>query len=248
MHGIAHHCIDIASPRRPYTAAQWRTRAEKAVRSIGRKDTVPIVAGGTGFYIDALVFDNQFPQVRPNATLRALLARKTPEELFAQLSKLDPIRAESIEVRNPRRLIRALEIALTLGSVPPRTTPTSRFDVLWLGLDPGLQELERRIVARLDGAIRKGLVAETQKLHTEIGLSWKRINELGLEYRIVGQHLRGELTEAAMREQMRIELRRYAQRQIRWFKRNKDIMWFENAADALAYARSAFLSVPQART
>jgi tRNA dimethylallyltransferase len=233
MRGIPHHCIDIASPRRAFSVEQWRNHAEKAVRSITRRGKLLIVAGGTGLYVDTLVYGTQFPPVKPNAALRKRLATKTPAELFAELEALDPVRASNIERENPRRLMRAIEVATELGSVPVLGEQTPKYDAQWIGLFPGMAVLEERIESRLDSTIRKGLVAETRKLR-EDGLSWKRIDELGLEYRIVASHIRGEITKDEMRALMLQELRKYAKRQMRWLKRNKDITWYANAAEALA--------------
>lgn len=233
MQGIPHYCIDIASPKRPFSVEQWRTRAQKAIQKIHRNKHVPIVAGGTGFYVDALVHNYTFPTVTPNAPLRNELRKKSVEELFDTLSRLDPRRAATIENKNPRRLIRAIEIAITLGKVPTLKKKESLYNAVWVGIFPGHDVLTERITSRFEHTIRRGLVQETKKLREEIGLSWKRINELGLEYRIVGEYLRGEIDKNEMREKNIRELCKYAKRQMTWLKRNPEIHWFTNAQEAL---------------
>jgi len=233
MQGVPHHCIDIASPRRAYSVEQWRKVAEKAITSVQRNGGLPIVAGGTGLYVDSLVYGTKFPAVKPNATLRKQLSKYTTKEMFEQLKELDPARAENIEKDNPRRLLRAIEIATELGSVPPLKGTEPKYETRWIGLYPGMDVLEARIKGRLDSTIRKGLVAETRKLRDEMGLSWKRIDELGLEYRIVASFIRGEISKEQMRALMLQELRKYAKRQMRWLKRNKEIEWFTDAETAL---------------
>jgi tRNA dimethylallyltransferase len=233
MAGVPHHCIDIASPRRAYSVETWRRHAERAIRDITRRGKLPIVAGGTGLYVDALVYGTEFPKVKPNADLRAALASWPVEKLFARLVELDPERAETIEPENPRRLIRAIEIAEALGTVPVTKPRTERYKVTWIGLNLPFAVLEERIRTRLARTLKRGLVAETKKLHEDIGLSWKRINELGLEYRTVGAYLRGEIPKEHLKEKLYQGVRRYAKRQLRWLKRNQDIVWYANAEEAL---------------
>ena len=233
MNGVPHYCIDVANPKRTYTVEQWRREAEKAISSMNKRNKLPIVAGGTAFYIDSLVYGTSFPSVKPNTKLRKELQKKSAEELFAQLKKLDPRRAKTIEGKNPRRLMRAIEIATELGSVPTLKKPKPLYEVTWLGINPGLDVLMERIESRLDTTFKKGLVGETKELREEVGLSWKRINELGLEYRIIGECLRKEISKDEMKEKMIRELRKYAKRQMTWMKRNKDIVWYKNKEEAL---------------
>jgi tRNA dimethylallyltransferase len=233
MQGIPHYCIDVANPKRTYTVEQWRREAEKAIVSMRKRNKLPIVAGGTAFYVDSLVYGTSFPSVKPNRQLRKALEKKTVEELLLQLKKLDPKRAKTIEQKNPRRLIRAIEIATELGTVPPLPKQKPLYEVTWIGLNPGLPILVERITARLGSTFKKGLVAETKKMREELGLSWKRINEIGLEYRIVGEYLRKEISKEEMQEKMIRELRSYAKRQMTWLKRNENIQWFASAEEAL---------------
>jgi tRNA dimethylallyltransferase len=233
MENVPHYCIDIASPKRAFTVEQWRRHARKALHTIASHGKFPIVAGGTGFYIDSLVYEYSFPVVKPNAKLRNELAKKTAKELFEALQRLDPRRALTIENKNPRRLIRALEIAVDLGKVPTLKKKESSYNPVWIGINPGIDVLTERIESRFDSTIRRGLVGETKRLHEKLGLSWKRINELGLEYRIVGEYIRGEITKNEMKEKNIRELRKYAKRQMTWLKRTPEIQWFTNKEEAL---------------
>lgn len=233
MQGVPHYCIDIANPKRTFTVEQWRKEAQKAIDSMIKRNKLPIVAGGTAFYVDSLVYGTLFPSVKPNIQLRKTLQKKTVEELLLQLKKLDPKRSKTIEQKNPRRLIRAIEIATELGSVPLLPKQKPLYDVIWIGLNPGLEMLVERITSRLSSTFKKGLVAETKKMREELGLSWKRINEIGLEYRIVGEYLRKEISKEEMQEKMVRELRNYAKRQMTWLKRNEKIQWFPSAEEAL---------------
>lgn len=234
MRGVPHHGIDIVSPRHAYSVERWRTYAERAIRATVRRGNIPIIAGGTGLYVDALVYGTSFPKVSPDIKLRRVLEKKTPAELYAYLLELDPDRAETIERENPRRLIRAIEVATALGAVPPLKEQEERFDVTWIGLKPPFEVLETRIKARLTQALKRGLVRETRMLRETLGLSWKRIDELGLEYSVVARYLRGELSKAEMEEKLYQGVRRYAKRQLRWLARNKRIVWYTSAEKALA--------------
>ena len=135
MRGVPHHCIDIASPRQAFSVTQWRKHAQKAIDRIVHNENIPIVAGGTGQYIDALVYNTVFPAVKPNYTLRRELEKKTCAELLKQLQQLNPVRATNIERENPRRLIRAIEIATALGGVPSLRKKEAQYDVIWIGIE-----------------------------------------------------------------------------------------------------------------
>ena len=141
MQGIPHYCIDIASPKRAFSVEQWRRHAQVAVEKIHKHGNLPIVAGGTGFYVDSLIYNYSFPVVKPNTKLRKELSSKSTEELFEALQRLDPRRALTIEQKNPRRLIRAIEIAVELGKVPSLSKKKSNFEATWIGIFPGLEVL-----------------------------------------------------------------------------------------------------------
>lgn len=238
MQGVPHHCIDIASPRRAFSTAQWKKYAEKALRGIVHRHHTPIVTGGTGMYVDALLYNLQFPEVPPNPQLRRKLQRKDVQVLLAILAALDPRRAKHIETQNPRRLIRAIEIATALGSVPPLERGEPCYHATWIGLFPGMEVLEERIVNRLEKSLTGGLIEETRYLIEDLRLSRCRIDELGLEYRLVAAHLRGDLSREELRTKLLTELRRYAKRQMTWFRRNKEVRWYKDAACALEAVES----------
>lgn len=225
MQGVPHHLLDIVSPRRAFSVAQYKKYAERVIDDILERGKVPLLVGGSGFYIEAIVDNRTAPLVPPNQALRKKLEQESAETLFSALSKLDPKRAGAIDPHNKRRLIRAIEIAQTLGKVPPTPPSQPKYDVLQIGLKPD-KKFEEQLEERLLRAIRKGLLREV-KMVRESGISWKRISELGLEYRTAGEYIRGKLTRDEMVEKMKRELRNYAKRQMRWFKRDKRIKWFD---------------------
>ena len=227
MMGIPHHLLDVTNPKRTYTASQYKHDAQKALGQIAKKRKTPIVVGGTGLYIDALLGNIQIPEVKPCGKLRRQLVIKTTAELFVILQKLDPKRSKTIDKHNPRRLIRAIEIAKSLGHVPPidkRRSLLSIGNVLWVGLTLPEKELRLNIHKRLVKRLKTGMVKEVKKLRKS--LSWKRLESFGLEYRYVAQYLQGKITKEEMVRRIEVESWRYAKRQMTWFKRNKKIKWF----------------------
>ncbi len=224
MRGVPHHLLDVANPKRAMSVVQYERLATSAIRDILKRGKVPIICGGTGLYIDAILTSTSFPAVPPNAKLRKELEKLSPEKLFEKLKKLDPARAETIDAKNPRRLIRAIEIATSLGSVPARTPAKERYDTLYIGLTLGKEELSKRIHTRLLARMRRGMIAEAKRLH-EQGLSWKRMESLGLEYRFLAQFLQNKITKEEMLNLIDIASQQYAKRQMVWFKRNKKIGW-----------------------
>lgn len=223
--GVQHYMLDVANPKRKMSVVQYERLATRAIRDILKRGKVPIICGGTGFYVDAALTTASFPAVPPNSKLRKELEKLSPEKLFKKLQKLDPTRAENIDSKNSRRLIRAIEIATTLGNVPKSTLPKERYDTFYIGLRMPKEILAERIHVRLLARMRLGMVAEARRLH-EQGLSWKRMESLGLEYRFLAQFLQSKISKDEMLRDLEIAIRQYSKRQIVWFKRNKNIRWF----------------------
>jgi len=242
--GIPHHLIDVASPTRAFSVARYERLALCAARDIARRGKVPILCGGTGQYADALLLGANFPNVPPNKTLRRELSAFSTEDLFSRLESLDPERAESIDRKNRPRLERAIEIATALGAVPKTPPRAARFDTLWIGTLLPKPELHGKIERRLDGRLKAGMLAEAKRLRAD-GLSWKRFDALGLEYRALGRHLRGELSRREMHDGLLADIRKYAKRQMTWFRRNTSIVWLHpsKAGETLALAKE-FLKRP----
>jgi len=225
MRGIPHHLLDIESPKKRFTVIDFKSRAEEVINDIIKRKKLPIICGGTGFYIDALVKNIVLPDIAPDQKLRKKLGNKTAPELMAMLKKLDPRRARGIDPHNKRRVIRAIEIAEALGSVPRTKKNKPRYSTLTLGLTLPPNELRKRINKRLDARLKQGMVAEISKLHNK-GLSWKRLDELGLEYRFVSAFLQKKLSRAEMISKLQTEIYRFSKRQMTWFKRDNGIKWF----------------------
>lgn len=225
--GVPHHLLDIENPKRVFTVSEYKKLGEKILADIWRHEKLPIICGGTGFYIQALVDGIILPEVPPNKKLRKQLEKKSTTELFAILKKLDSRRAKEIDAKNPRRLIRAIEIAKYLGKVPRLVArPQNDTDVLQIGIDMSDKILKERIEKRLEVRIKKGMVEEARRLHRE-GLAWKRMEELGLEYRYLARYLQNKTSKEEMVRELENEIWQYAKRQRTWFKRDKRIVWFK---------------------
>lgn len=232
MRGVPHHLLDVVSPKKVFTAHDFVERGRAAIEDILAREKTPIICGGTGFYIDALLGRMPLPNVPPNPVLRARLEKKSAPQLFVMLQKLDPRRVKNIDRHNPVRLVRAIEIAKALGKVPTaeeqgdasRFTARRRLAVQWIGLNPSDIILRVKIKRRLVQRMKMGMVAEAKKLHKK-GLSYKRMYELGLEYRYLALFLQKKISKEEMLVQLENKIWDYAQRQMRWWKRNSEIKW-----------------------
>lgn len=217
MRDIPHHLLDVANPKRVFSVVQYQKLADKVITDILKRGKVPIICGGTGFYIDAIIHDQHFPQVKPDKTLRKQLEKFSIEELTQKLETLDPDRLESIDAKNKVRLIRAIEIATALGTVP-RIPRTKKYDVEWYYLDFPDDVLRKRIHDRLFKRMKQGMVAEVKKLYAQ-GVSWKRLETLGLEYRYLALYLQKKISKIDMLTQLELAIWHYAKRQRTWFKK-----------------------------
>lgn len=228
MSGIKHYLLDVADPKEVFSVTDYVKLAEKAITEILNRGKTPIIVGGTGFYIQALVDGLILPEVPPNTELRKDLTKKSLSELQEILKKLDKKRYDTIDKDNPHRLIRAIEIANALGKVPTLKTEP-KYDPTFLGISIPTNELRKKIHARLISRIESGMIDEVKSLH-EKGLSWKRMEDLGLEYRYIARFLQNKITKEEMLTELETAICQYAKRQMTWFKRDKRIKWLNTEA------------------
>lgn len=226
MQGVPHHLLDVTNPKTRFTVARYKKLADRKIKEIIARGKVPIICGGTGFYIDAITKGIILPKVPPNIKLRAKYTQKSAMALFKVLKKLDEDRAKNIDPHNKVRLIRAIEIAKTLGKVPPiiQTIPVYKF--IKIGLKVPEEQLKRKIQKRLLTRIKMGMLSEARKLRKR-GLSWRRMRELGLEYGFIAIYLQNKIDKVEMLKKLNTEIYKYAKRQMTWFKRDKEIKWFD---------------------
>ena len=239
MLGIPHHLIDVVEPHEVFNVTDFVELGRETIADISSRGKTPIIAGGTGFYVDALLFDQEFPEVPPNDRLRKEFEDMEPDLLFSALEKLDPERAQTIDPNNKRRLIRALEIIAALGKVPEIDEKESPYDILFIGIETDPDTHKAKLATRLHQTIHeKDLLKEVEALRKE--LSDERMQEFGLEYKIALEHLDKKISIEEMEEKMLSELVKYVKRQKTWFKRNRDIHWF--APDLLDKAEEAAMA------
>ena len=227
--GIKHWMLDIASPRTNFSAAQFKKKADKTITDILKRGKLPILCGGTGFWIKSIVDNITYPEVKPDLVLRNDLNNESAAELFGRLQKLDPQRAKNIDAKNKVRLIRAIEICKTLGRVPTEKS-SPRYQTLQIGLAVPKDKLHAKIKKRLDRRWRDGMVEEVERLHRQ-GLSWKKIQSFGLGYFWIPEYLREKITLEELYEKVYLAEKDYAKRQMTWFKKDARIIWLEKYRD-----------------
>jgi len=215
----------VVHPENRYTVQQYKKDAEKVIDDIYNRSNLPIVCGGTGFYISSLIDNIDFPKVAPDSEFREKCEKEDPAVLFEQLKDKDPRRAETIDPKNKQRVIRALEIVKHFGSVPGIEKKGSFYRKLIIGLDMPTEELEARIEQRLLKRLDLGMVQEARRLQGG-GLSFERMEELGIEYRFLAKYLKKEITKSEMEDNIKTASIQYAKKQRQWFKKDDRIRWF----------------------
>jgi len=232
MSGIPHHLLDIASPKSFFTVTRYRKLALAAINKIHKTGKIPIICGGTGFYIQSIVDGTVIPEAKPDWSLRKKLQGLPPEKLFKMLEKIDPRRAATIESQNPRRLIRAIEIVkITKKPVPEIKKDPLPYPILMLGVKKSDRELKNLISKRTKKRIKSGMIAEVKNLK-KTGLSWNKLESFGLEYRAVAKFLQNKIDREQMIETIMKEDWQYAKRQMNWFSKDKRIRWIKNTIQA----------------
>ncbi|MES3005451.1 MAG: tRNA (adenosine(37)-N6)-dimethylallyltransferase MiaA [Patescibacteria group bacterium] len=240
MRGVPHHLLNVANPKKRYTVSFFQIEAKKAIKDILSRGKLPIICGGTGFYIQSIVDDIILPDVPVNQKLRKKLSKKTAVQLYVKLQTLDSKRAKNIDPHNRVRLIRAIEIASVLGKTPP-LKKRSPYDVLQIGLDMEDHVLTEKIYTRILSRIKKGMISEAKKLHSK-GLSYKRMRDLGLEYRFLADLLEEKIDRREFVERLALASFQYVKKQRAWFKRDKRVQWFNPTKNKIKGLVKIYLS------
>lgn len=230
---VPHHLIDVTTPDQPWSLSQYQAAAYAAIDAIQAGGGLPLLVGGTGQYIRALTEGWQVPAGEPQGQVRAelevTLAREGVAALAERLRSVDPASAATVDLRNPRRVIRALEVVLTTGEsfAAQRRRQPPPYSVHTFGLTLPRAELYARIDARVDAMLAAGLVAEVEALVAK-GYDWDLPAMSALGYRQIGDYLRGEATLAEAVARLKRDTRQLVRRQGNWFKpTDPDIHWFE---------------------
>ena len=238
MQGIKHYLLDFVSPDERYSVADYTKDAKKAIEEILKKGKTPIIVGGTGLYIDSLIYGIEYQEIQFDEKYRKELEIKADQnglqELFEEAKKIDPKAVEKISPNDKKRILRILEIYNATGKTKTEQNIESRqkeveYDYHVYALNWDRQVLYDRINKRVDIMIQNGLIQEVKNV-------LKKYNKFptamqGLGYKEVVAYLNGEYTEEEMIEKIKMESRRYAKRQLTWFRKNKQTIWLDGAND-----------------
>lgn len=233
MQGIPHHMLDVVEPYEVFNVAKYKEMAEECIEKILAKNKVPIIVGGTGLYVSTLTKGVEFSDIENDLEYRDELTKISLEEngvdrLFEMLKEVDPEAAKVIEKNNVRRVIRALEIYKVTGKTKTQVDRESikevKYDYKVFGLNWDRQELYERIDKRVDIMLDMGLLDEVKYVN-EKGISSTALQGLG--YKEIIEYFNGESTLEEAIEKIKQETRRYAKRQMTWFKKDKNIIWLD---------------------
>ncbi len=233
--GVKHHLIDIKNPNEDYSTGEYKRDAIKALNVIINKSKLPILVGGTGLYISAITNNLEIPEIKENKKLRKKLEKEIDKKglnfVFRKLVKIDPEAAYIVDPKNPRRVIRALEIALVSGKKfsEQRKAGKPLYDVLEIGLNPPSEILKKRIAERIKIMMKNGLVNEVKKLTKKYGYNCKSFDAIG--YREIIDYLKGLVSPEEAADQMNKNTWHYAKRQMTWFKKyNPKAHWLPSTS------------------
>lgn len=224
--GVPHHLVEFLNTDEIFSVADYVELAKSKIAEISSRGRVPIVAGGTGLFVDSLVKNISFSEVGSNAEIRTELAEKSNEELYEKLLKLDPNAAEDIHPNNRKRVIRALELCMSGTSKTEQNENSllcdSPYDALYIGIGyKDRQKLYDRINKRVDLMLEAGLENEARQMLGKQGLTARQ----AIGHKELQPYIDGKITLAEAAENLKRETRRYAKRQLTWFRRNENINW-----------------------
>ena len=242
MQGVAHHLIDVREPNEFFSMADFQRMAYRCIEDIRARGRLPMIVGGTGLYVDAVLDGYLLSDREPDLAYRAELEKRTTPELYDMLVGLRP--DVQVERNNRNRVMRMIErIHDGDDAVPGKQ---ARYESLRLGVSWPRDVLEKRILERLDRRVEQGMIEEVQRL-MDAGATTEFLLGLGLEYRFITQHLTGVIPDREeMLQKLAIAIRQFAKRQMTWFRRNPDIVWLDMAGDPFAQACEAIDAFLQA--
>ena len=234
MQGIKHYMIDIVSPTERYSVAEFKVQAEKAIEEILKKGKTPIIAGGTGLYVNSLIYNIQYNDIKIDEEYRKYLEERVEKEglqsLYEEAKKIDCEAMKSISQNDQKRILRVLEMYHQTGKTKTELEKESRkeevkYDYKVYAISWEREELYKRINKRVDIMIEQGLIEEVENL-------LKKYNKFptamqGLGYKEVVEYLDKKITKEEMIEKIKMETRRYAKRQITWFKKIENVKWIQ---------------------
>lgn len=237
MKKVPHHMLDIINPDQEYSVFKYSEDANKIIEDLLSKNIIPIICGGTGQYINALLFETTGAGAEQNPELREKLEIKTLENLQNELKNLaQKYKADisKIDIKNKRRVIRAIEIITEIGYIP-EIKINDKYNNLIIGLNTDYEILKQKIKIRIDKRLDQGMIKEVENLLKENKINHNRLQKLGLEYKFISYLLTDILTMYEFKEKLYFSICHYAKRQKTWFKNNKElkdkIVWFDIQED-----------------
>ncbi len=237
MQGVPHHLIDILEPDTAFNVTMFQKLAREALQGIYERGKIPVVVGGTGFYIQALLYDIDFSEETGDMSVRKslerLAAERGPEYLHEALAKVDPESAEQIHANNVKRVIRALEYYRMHGEKISLHNENERqkkspYDFFYFVLTHDRQVLYDRIEKRIDLMVHQGLIEEVRGL-MERGYDRSLVSMQGLGYKEIIPYLNGEYTLDEAIYVLKRDTRHFAKRQLTWFRRERDVQWLDKS-------------------
>jgi len=233
MEGIPHYLIDIKEPSDNFSVAEFQHLVRDRINEIAKKGKLPIIVGGTGLYIQSVIYDYQFSDVPGDETFRLKLEERAKEignkALYKELLAVDQESAAQIHPNNVRRVIRALEIFHLTGKTMKDLQSTQQRDLLYdtalVGLTMDRENLYKRINTRVDLMINEGLITEVKSLYQQGLRDCQSIQAIG--YKEIYDYLDGKVTLEEAVENLKQNSRRYAKRQLTWFRNKMDVQWFD---------------------
>lgn len=237
MAGVPHHLIDVMEPTEAFNVVIFQELAKEAMEEIYGRGRIPILVGGTGFYIQAVLYDIDFTENDEDPSLRReleeLAGREGPEVLYEKLKSVDPAACESIHAHNVKRVIRALEFYEKTGQPISEHNEAQRqkdspYRFAYFVLNDSREEIYKRIDARVDQMMAAGLVEEVRALR-EMGCTKDMVSMQGLGYKEILRCLEGELSQEEAVYLIKRDTRHFAKRQLTWFRREKDVIWVEKS-------------------
>ena len=238
MQGIKHYLVDWVSPDTRYSVADYKIDAEKAIENIISKGKIPIIVGGTGLYVDSLIYGIEYPEIEFDEEYRRKLEKEADEDglenLYNKAKEIDEQAMQKISINDRKRIIRVLEIYHATGKNKTEQEIESRkkevkYDYKIFAINMDREKLYERINIRVDKMIENGLIQEVENLQKK----YKHFPTAmqGLGYKEVVEYLQNEITKDEMIEKIKQESRRYAKRQLTWFRKNKQTIWIDGLAN-----------------
>src|SRR3972149_9951313 len=230
---VPHYLLDIIKPDQEFSVADFQKLAQKTINQIHKKGKLPFMVGGTGLYIDAVCYNFKLPPISLDSKLRLKLAKKSLAALQKLLKIKDPDTFGKIDLKNKRRLIRALEVCITSGKKFSKLKTAAKpcYRILKIGVKVSREKLYEKINQRLDEMVKKGWVEEVQKLY-KAGYDFNLPAISGLVYREIGEYVRRNISLEEALQTAKTRTRNFARRQMTWFRRDKNIIWIENVQNA----------------